>query len=193
MRFIPVVQINLTASPKLLQFKEFLPLTFINSLGRFTLGAFPYTFISSAKLFKKRWNVRRLTALPLDASQAALAACTFCRSALIAARTDSSSVSLISGLRPCPGFVYRPETPSDWYRFTQWLTETKVMSVKEPAVAALNHFALRRTAMQRIRKQWLSPLRYPSSRDWRASGVRSNFFIRPAIDAKIQMINHISR
>lgn len=192
MRFIPVVQINLSASCKILQFKEFLSLTLINSLGGFTLGSFPYTFISSAKLFKKRWNVRRLTVLPLDASQAAFAACTFCRSALIAARTDSSSVSLISGLRPCPGFVYKLEMPSAWYRFTQWLTEAKVMSVKEPAVAALNPFALRRTAMQRIRKQWLSPLRYPNSRVWRASGVRSNFFIRPAMDAKIEKNNHIS-
>lgn len=98
----------------------------------------------------------------------------------------------MSGLRPFPGLVYKPERPSLWYRFTQWFTEASVMSVSEPAVAALRPFALRSTAMQRIRKQCVSPVRYPRSNDWRASGLSSNFFIRPAMDAKINDFIHIA-
>lgn len=98
----------------------------------------------------------------------------------------------MSGLRPCPGFVYKPERPSLWYRFTQWLTEASVMSVSEPTVAALSPFALRSTAMQRVRKQCVAPVRYPRSNDWRASGLSSNFFIRPDMDAKIKDFIHIT-
>ena len=147
MRFILIVQINFAAIHKFLQFKEFFSFTFINSSERFILGAFPYTFISFVKLFKKRRNVRRLTTLPLDASQVALATCTFCRLALIAAKPDASSTSLISSFQPCSGFVYKQERASVWRRFTQWLTEAKVMFVKEPAVIEFNPFVLRRTVM----------------------------------------------
>lgn len=192
MGFITIEQLDFMLCIKSFEFIEFLKLPFINSFTGLSLGSFPYTFISSAKLFKKRWNVRRLTVFPLEASQAALAACTFWRSALIAARTDSLSVSIMSDLRPCPGLVYKPGMPSLWYRLTQWLTEASVISVREPALAELNPLVLRRTAMQRMRKQCVSPWRYNISRLWTESGLSSNCFIRPDMDAKIFNFYHIS-
>lgn len=193
MGFIAIEQLDFMFCTKFFEFMQFLKLTFINSFAWFTPRPFPYTLISSAKLFKKRWNVRRLTLLPLDASQAALAACTFWRSALMAVRTDSLSVSIMSGLRPCPGLVYKPEMPSFWYRFTQWLTEASVISVMEPAAAELNPLDLRSTAIQRMRKQCVSPWRYSASKVWRASMLRSIFFMRPDMDTKIDYFKHISR
>lgn len=54
MGFVSIKQFYLMSIRKSFQFKEFLKLSFINSFGRFSFGALSYTFISSAKLFKKR-------------------------------------------------------------------------------------------------------------------------------------------
>jgi hypothetical protein len=141
--------------------------------------AFPYTLISCANADKKRLNVRLLAVFPEASCQAALALLTLCLSCSMAARTASSSEQSIIGFRPRPGRVCKPAIPSETKRFTHAFTETKLISVCSPAFAEDRPSTLRRTARQRIRKQWLAPLRKPFSSCTRWDSVNSSFFIFP--------------
>lgn len=99
---------------------------------RLSLTPFSYSFVLSAKAFKKRLRVSLLTDLPLLASHSALAVFNRWRLAFTDAKTNTSSVVLfINGLRPLPFFVFKPSTPSSAYQTNQLFT----------ARAAPSHFA----------------------------------------------------
>jgi hypothetical protein len=124
-------------------------------------------------------NVKSLASFPVASCHAVLALLTLCLSCSIAARTTSSSVQSIIGLRPRPGRVCKPAIPSDRKRFTQAFTDIKLIPVCSPAFAEEKPEALRRTTRQRIRKQWLMPVRKPVSSWTRWTSVNSTFFIFP--------------
>lgn len=138
--------------------------------------AFSYTLISCANADKKRLNVITLASLPVAFCQASLAAFTLCLSCSIAARTASSSVESIMGLRPRPGRVCKPCTPSDLNRRSHAFTDTRLMSVCLPTSSEDNPSAFKSIARQRIRKQCFSPLRNPFSSSRRSASVNSNTF-----------------
>jgi hypothetical protein len=96
MCFIAIKQVCFSLLAHLFEFCEFLCLKFTAFRKRFSFGTFPYAFISSAKLFKKALKVLSLTLLPL---------------------LDSHSA-----LRPQPGLVNKPDSPSFLYRFNQLFT-----------------------------------------------------------------------
>ena len=143
--------------------------------------AFSYTLISCANADKKRLNVISLACLPVACCHACLALLTLCLSCSIAKRTACSSEQSIIGLRPRPERVCKPPIPSLRKRFTHVFTDTKLISVCSPAFTEDSPFHFRRTARQRIRKQWLSPLRKPFSNSAYCSAVNSNLFISPMI------------
>ena len=145
----------------------------------FSPWAFSYTLISCANADKKRLNVISLAFFPVACCHACLALLTLCLSCSIAKRTACSSEQSIIGLRPRPGRVCKPSIPSARKRFTHAFTDTKLISVCSPAFAEERPFPFRRTARQRIRKQWLVPLRNPFSNSAYCSGVNFNFFIFP--------------
>ena len=138
--------------------------------------AFPYTLISCANADKKRLKVISLVSLPVACSQAVLALLTHCLSCSMARRTASSSEESMMDFRPRPGRVLKPSMPSSLYRFTHAFTDTKLISVCAPALAAERPSAFRRTARQRMRKQCFSPKRNPLSSSRRCASVNSNTF-----------------
>jgi hypothetical protein len=81
---------------------------------------------------------------------------------------------------PRPGWVYKPLIPSDSKRFTQPLTLCAVISVCSPTCAELKPSDLSSVARQRIREQWLSPVRKPKVNSTRSDSVSINvsIFIR---------------
>ena len=161
------------------KFLQLLVLIIIELRRGNSLWAFSYTLISCANADKKRLNVRSLASFPVASCQEALALLTLCLSCSMAARTASWSVQSIIGFRPRPGRVCRPEMPSDRKRFTHALTDTKLISVCFPTSAEDRPSDLRRTARQRMRKQWLVPLRKPLSSCPRWALGNDSFFIFP--------------
>ena len=143
------------------------------------LAVFFSRAISAAE--NKRLNVISLACLPVACCHACLALLTLCLSCSIAKRTACSSEQSIIGLRPRPERVCKPPIPSLRKRFTHVFTDTKLISVCSPAFTEDSPFHFRRTARQRIRKQWLSPLRKPFSNSAYCSAVNSNLFISPMI------------
>jgi transposase len=85
----------------------------------------------------------------------------------MALRKASSSEQFIRGLRPCPARVCKPVILSASKRFTQPLTLWAVISVCPPTQTELKPSDLSKTARQRIRKQWLCPLRKPKVNSFR--------------------------
>lgn len=179
MALIGIVEDNTSLTFLPLKFLQLLVLVLITLRRRGSLWAFSYTLISCAKADKKRLNVRSLASFPVASCQVALALLTLCLSCLMAARTTCSSEQSIIGFRPRPGRVCRPKTPSERKRCTQAFTETKLISVCSPAFAEDKPLLLRRTARQRMRKQWLVPWRKPFSSSKRWESVSSSFFIFP--------------
>lgn len=166
------------------KFLQLLGLVFVELRRGDSPWAFPYTLISCANADKKRLKVISLASLPVACSQAALALLTHCRSCAMARRTASVSEESMMGLRPRPGRVLSPSTPSSVYRFTHAFTDTKLISVCNPAFADERPSAFRRTARQRIRKQCFSPKRNPLSSSRRCASVNSNTFGFPIINSR---------
>ena len=141
--------------------------------------AFSYTLISCANADKKRLKVKLLASFPVACCQAILALLTLCLSCSMAERTACSSEQSIIGFRPRPSRVCKPVMPSERKRFTHALTDTKLISVCSPVFTEESPSDLRRTARQRMRKQWLVPWRKPCSNSNRWTLVNSIVFIFP--------------
>ncbi len=141
--------------------------------------AFSYTLISCANADKKRLKVKLLASFPVACCQAILALLTLCLSCSMAERTACSSEESIIGFRPRPSRVCKPVMPSQRKRFTHALTDTKLISVCSPTFTEDSPSDLRRTARQRMRKQWLVPWRKPCSNSNRWTLVNSIVFIFP--------------
>lgn len=133
MGFISIIKLYFISETHIFKFLEFLHLKLIMFFQGLSLRSTPYTFISSAKAFKRFLNVLSLTCLPFSTSHCALAVPMRCRFAVIAARIEdlSSSIERIA-LRPRPDLVLKPDKPSVWYRFTQLLILTAHKPVIEP-------------------------------------------------------------
>lgn len=190
MRFISVKEVDFSLSIECFKFLQFLGLVGIELQRGYSLWTFSYTSISCAKADKKRLKVKSLASLPQVFCHASLAERTLWRSESIALRTASSSEQSMMGLRPCPGRVDRPLSPSDSNRFTQPLTLCAVISVCNPTCTELKPSDLSNTQRQRIRKQWESPLRKPNVSSFRSDSVNLNILIFIYIyflyDAKIR-------
>lgn len=103
MGFIPLIKVYKTFRMFIFKFLQLPALVGIELRRGLSPWTFSYTSISCTNADKKRLNVSSETVLPEDASQAAFAAFTLCRSASMALRIVSSSDSLlIIGLVPCP-------------------------------------------------------------------------------------------
>lgn len=177
MRFISIEEIDFSLGIKLFKFLQLPGLVLVELRRGYTPWTFSYTSISCANADKKRLKVNSLASLPEDFCQASLAERTLCRSDSMALRTASSSEQSIMGLRPCPGRVCKPSIPSVSNRFTQPLTLWAVISVSSPTRTELRPSDLSNTARQRIRKQWLSPVRKPNLRSFRSDSDNVNILI----------------
>lgn len=158
----------------LFKFLQLLGLVLVELRRGFSPWAFPYTLISCANADKKRLKVDSLASLPLDCCHASRALFTLCLFCSIARRTASSSEQSIIGLRPLPGRVSRPLTPSFLYLLNLLATVCCSISVLSPTFAADMPSAFSSTARQRILKQCLSPWRYPRSSSRRCASLSSN-------------------
>lgn len=187
--FICIIERDAAFTCLVFKFLQLLDLVFIELRRGYSPWAFSYTLISCANADKKRLKVALLASLPVACSQAALALLTHCLSCAMARRTDSSSELSMIGLRPRPERVFKPLIPSSMYRFTQAFTDTKLMSVCAPALAAERPSAFSRTARQRIRKQCLSPKRNPLSSSRRCASVNSNIFGFPISNYRTEISN----
>ena len=188
-RFISVVKVYFTLATQALKFAELFKLKPVMFRIRFAFGTSSYPFISSAKLFKKALKVFAHTFFPLTASHSALAVRIRCRLALMAVRIASlSSLSLMTGLRPRPGLVCKPQIPSRLYRANQLLTLISHIPVMAETSLEVRPSNLSRMLWQRMRKQWLLPALKPSDNALCCSSVRAGLFTRPIMDAKIQNI-----
>jgi len=176
---IAVIEVNQPHFGLVLKFLQLLDLVFVELRRGLSPWAFPYTLISCANADKKRLNVASLASFPVACSHASLALLTLCLSCSMAALTFSSSEQSMMGLRPRPGRVSRPFIPSASNRRTQPYTASLHISVCSPAFEAERPSDFRKTARQRIRKQWLAPCRKPSSNCRRSCSDSSNFFNFP--------------
>ena len=195
MAFIGVIEVYLAVYVQMFKFLQLLGLIRIELRRGLTLRTFSYTSISCANADKKRLNVDSLASLPEAFCQASLAARTLCRSDSMALRTASSSEQSMMALRPCPGRVYNPWIPWFSKRLTQLPTVWAVISVCAPTWGALKPSALSNMARQRIRKQWLSPVRKPVVSSRRSESLNVNFliFICLAVwfETKIMQFRHM--
>lgn len=180
MGFIPVIKVYFISSAHILKFLEFLNLKPVMFSQGLPFGSSPYTFISSAKAFKKILKVLSLTCLPLFDSHSALAVRIRCRLALMAAKIEVLSASSErTALRPRPGLVAKPDRPSDWYRLTQLFMLTAHKPVIEPTSFEVRPSDLSKILWQRCRKQWLLPSLKPFSSAWRCVAVKAGVLTRP--------------
>lgn len=177
-RFIPVIKVYAACEAHLFTFLQFFCLKTIMFSQRFCFRAAPYTFISSASVFKKDLKVVSHTSLPLSASHCALAVRIRCRLALIVARIESLSSSCERiALRPRPDLVCKPNIPSLLYRFTQLLTLIAHVPVIVPTSSDLHPSDFNNILWQRIRKQWLSPYLKLSSSSSRWAAVSIGVYL----------------
>ena len=161
--FVGIVEVYLPVFGLPFKFLQLLDFVFVELRRGFSPWAFSYTLISCANAAKKRLNVDSLAALPLACCHASRALFTLCRSCSIACLTASSSEQFIIGLRPLPGRVFRPLTPSSVYRLSHLFTVCCSISVLSPTFVADMPPAFNSTARHRILKQCFSPKRYPLS------------------------------
>ena len=171
--FIGVVEVYLPVFGLPFKFLQLLDLVFVELRRGLSPWAFSYTLISCANAAKKRLNVDSLASLPLACCHASRALFTLCRSCSIASLTAFSSEQSIIGLRPLPGRVVRPLTPSSLYRLNHLFTVCCSISVLSPTFAADMPSAFNSTARHRILKQCLSPKRYPLSSSDRCASDNS--------------------
>lgn len=190
MGLVTIEEIDFSLGIKHFKFLQLLGFILVKLRRGNTPWTFSYTSISCAKADKKRLKVSSLASLPEDCCHASFAARTLCRSDSIALRTAASSEQSMIGLRPCPGRVSNPWIPSVSNRFTHPLTLWAVISVCSPIQAELKPSDLSNTARQRMRKQWLSPLRNPIVSSCRSESINGNILIFIPIyilyEAKIQ-------
>lgn len=179
MALIGIVQGNTPITFLLFKFLQLFALVLVKLRRGDSPWAFSYTLISCAKADKKRLKVKLLASFPVACSQAILALLTLCLSCSMAARTACSSEQSIIGFRPRPSRVCKPIMPSIRKRFTHALTDTKLISVCSPTFTEGSPSDLRRTARQRMRKQWLVPCRKPCSNSNRWTLLNSIVFIFP--------------
>ena len=177
MGLVTIEEVDCSFFKKYFKFLQLLGLIRIELRRGLTLRTFSYTSISCANADKKRLNVDSLASLPEAFCQASLAARTLCRSDSMALRTASSSEQSMMALRPCPGRVYNPLIPWFSKRLTQLPTVWAVISVCLPTWDALRPSALSSMARQRIRKQWVSPVRKPIVSCRRSESFKVNFLI----------------
>lgn len=177
MRFITVKEVDFFLCIESFKFLQLLRFVCVELRRGYILWTFSYTSISCANADKKRRNVKSPASLPEEFCHASLAERTLCLSDSIAFRTASSSEQSMMGFRPCPGRVFKPLIPSVSNRFTQPLTLWAVISVWSPTCAELKPSDLSNTQRQRIRKQWLSPLRKPEVNSQRSDSVSVNILI----------------
>lgn len=177
--FISKVKIDFTISFQLFKFLQLLGLVRIELRRGNSPWAFSYSLISCANADKKRLKVQLLASFPVAFCQASLALLTLCLSCSMALRTICSSEQSMIGLRPRPGRVDRPSIPNSSKRFTQELTDICDISVCRPISWLERPFDFKSTARQRIRKQWESPLRKPSSSEKRSVSVNCSTLILP--------------
>ena len=189
MALVGIVEHNAAFTCLTFKFLQLLDLILVELRRGYSPWAFPYTLISCANADKKRLKVISLASLPVACSHAALALLTHCLSCSMARRTASSSEESMMGFRPRPGRVFRPSMPSSLYLFTHAFTDTKLISVCEPAFADERPSPFRRTARQRIRKQCFSPKRNPLSSSRRCASVNSNTFGFPISDYRTGISN----
>lgn len=165
MRLISVIKIYNTFCLLIFKFFQLLALVGVELRRGLSPWTFSYTFISCTNADKKRLNVSSEALLPEDASQAAFAAFTLCRSVSMASRIVSSSASLlIIGLAPCPGRFPNPSMPSAINRSTHLLIDCWHKSTLSAIWGELNPCAFNRTARQRWRRKCVRPCLYPFSR-----------------------------
>ncbi len=177
MAFIGKEKIDLAICFQTFKFLQLLGLVLIELWRGNSLLAFSYLLISCANADKKRLKVQALASFPVVLCQASLALLTLCLSWSIALRTTALSEKSMIGLRPRPRWVCRPLMPDSSKRFTHELTDYEIF----PFVIRyrdLKYISLLR-ARQRIRKQWVSPLRKPSSKDRRCASVKWRSLILP--------------
>ena len=170
--FVTIIQVNETRFPlmfKLLQ--KFLLICVLLRRG-FPFGRFPYTSKSCAREDKKFLKAPSLICFPVASIQASLALETLWRCCLMASLTASlSSLVLMMRLRPVPGLFFRPSIPSLRNRLTQCITRWYVCPARFPAAALLKPSALPNTIRHRILNEWLTPFRYPFSKEVLCSSV----------------------
>lgn len=172
MAFVTVIQINKTIFP--LTFKLLQKFLFVSVLLRrgLTLWSFSYTSKSCAREDKKFLKAPSLICLPVASIHASRALETLWRCWLMASLTASlSSLVLMIRLRPVPGLFFRPSIPSWRNLLTQCITRWYVCPARSPAAALLKPSALPNTIRHRIRNEWLTPFRYPFSKEALCSSV----------------------
>lgn len=173
---------------------KFLQLLALNCI-ELRRGCYPWAFgdtlISCAKTSKKRLKVMSLAVFPEAFSHSSLALFTLCRSRDTASLTNASSEQSIIGLRPCPGFVFSPDIPSDAYRFVQLNTDGTDTSSFCATSAFESCSLLRSIARQRTRNLWSVPCLYPTSNCRRSSSV-SNICFFLAIIVCIRLCHNIT-
>ncbi len=153
--------------------------------------AFPYTLISCANAHKKRLKVESPASFPLDCRHASRALFTLCRSCSIERRTAYSSEQSTIGLRPLPGRVSRPLTPSFSYRLSLFLTACCSSPVLSPTSVEDSPAAFRSKDRHLILKQCFSPWRYPLSSSNRRASLSSNrtaFLVSNVVRTRITRI-----
>lgn len=182
MGFIPVVKVYEALRMFIFKFLQLLALVGVELRRGLSPWTFPYTSISCTNADKKRRNVSSEAVLPEDASQAAFAAFTLCRSASMALRIVSSSACLlIMGLAPCPGRFSSPSMPSARNRSTHLLIDCWHKSTFNPICGELKPCDFNRTAWQRWRRKCARPCLYPFSRTRICSADKSIVLIFPIL------------
>ncbi len=175
MAFISEEKINKSLIAQAFKFLQLLALNRIELRRGCYPWAFGDTLISCAKT-KKRLKVMALALFPEAFSHSSLALFTLCRSRDTASLTNASSEQSIIGLRPCPGFVFSPDIPSDAYRFVQLNTDGTETSSFCATSALERSSPFNSIARQRTRNLWSEPCLYPASNCRRSSSVSNICF-----------------
>lgn len=178
MAFISKEKVNKSLITQFFKFLQLLAFNRIEVRRGIHPWAFWDTLISCARTSKKRLNVISLAFFPDDASHKFLAAFTLCLSCDTASRTNVSSVQSIIGLRPWPGFVFRPDIPWIAYLLVQLKTDGTATS-SFCATSALESFSLlSRIARHRTRNLWSDSFLYPASNAKRSASDNTICFFR---------------
>ena len=155
MRFITIKNVYLPFFAKILKFFKSFYLRVLVFRQWFSITSKSYSFISSAKVFKKARNVFRHTDLPLCDFHSALAVCIRWRFFLMASKIASLSSTVdIMGLRPRPDCVSKPVIPSLTKRFVQLFTLMWHMSVINPTSFEIRPSDFSNIVWQRILKHF---------------------------------------
>lgn len=176
MGFISVIKVDMSFGILVLKFLQLLALVSVELRRGFSSWTFSYTFIFCANADKKRLYVSSDAFLPEDASQAAFAAFTLCRSSSMALRIVSSLASLlIIGLAPCPGRFSSPSMHSAINLSTHLLMDCWHKFTFVAICRELNPCAFNSTAWQRWRRKCADHVCFHSPK--RVSARQTNVFV----------------